>query len=296
MRAAPRGCGALARTADCSATAARAARVPSTPDDPRSSGDPEHEGVALTGGALTAEVVRIGDTVHRSAGPSTHAIHALLRHLEAKGFEGAPRALGFDNRGREILTYIDGTAGAEVDWPSELRTDAGLAAVVHLLAAFHLAAVDFTPPAGSEWLGGTLSLAPGQIICHNDAGPWNLIWRDGLPVALIDWDFAGPGNPLDDVSYVAFYAIPMRDDDHCRRCGFTEIPDRAHRLRLICETYGNGATPSDLIERAEHHLLGDIAEIKEGTAPWVSLLAGTGDDPEDLLRWLRANRGLLLGG
>jgi hypothetical protein len=264
--------------------------------DPRSSGDPDHDEVSLAGGGLTAEVVRIGDTVHRTAGPSTEAVHALLRHLEARGFDGAPRALGFDDRGREILSYIEGTAGWEVDWPPELRTDAGLAAVVRLLGEFHRAAADFTPPLGSEWLGGALSLPPGQIVCHNDAGPWNLAWRAGQPVALIDWDFAGPGNPLDDVSYVAFYAIPMRDDDHCHKCGFTEVPDRAHRLQLVCETYGPGAMPADLIERAEHHLLSDIAEIKEGTAPWVTLLAGTGADPEDLLRWLRANRALLLRG
>jgi hypothetical protein len=176
-------------------------------DDLPSSDDPEQEEAALTGGGLTAEVVRIGDTVHRSAGPSTEAVHALLRHLETKGFDGAPRALGFDDRGREILTYIEGTAGGEVDWPPELRTDAGLAAVVRLLGAFHLAVADFIPPVGSELLGGAPSLAPGEIICHNDPGPWNLIWRDGQPVALIDWDFAGPHNPLDDVSYVAFYAI-----------------------------------------------------------------------------------------
>jgi hypothetical protein len=261
----------------------------------RSKGDPEQEEVALTGGGLTAEVVRIGDTVHRSAGPSTEAVHALLRHLEAKGFDGAPRALGFDDRGREILTYIEGAAGSEVDWLPELRTDAGLEAVVRLLGEFHHAVADFIPTERSEWLGGGPSPAPGEIICHNDPGPWNVVWREGRPVALIDWDFAGPRHPLDDVAYVAFYSIPMRDDAHCRRCGFAEIPDRAHRLRAICETYGNGATPDELIERAEHHLLGDIEELKEGTAPWVVLLGENGgDDPEELLRWLRANRGLLL--
>jgi len=60
-------------------------------------------------------------------------------------------------------------------------------------------------------------------VCHNDIGPGNIIWRGGEPVALIDWDFAGPGDPLDDASYLAFCAVPMLDDDHCRDCGFDEM-------------------------------------------------------------------------
>ena len=32
----------------------------------------------------------------------------VLRHLEAAGFDGAPRLLGIDEHGREVLTYIDG--------------------------------------------------------------------------------------------------------------------------------------------------------------------------------------------
>jgi hypothetical protein len=35
-------------------------------------------------------------------------VHALLRHLEDVGFDDAPRALGFDNQGREMLTYLPG--------------------------------------------------------------------------------------------------------------------------------------------------------------------------------------------
>ena len=44
--------------------------------------------------------VRVGNTVRRAAGWWTLAVHALLRHLEQAGFDGAPRVLGFDERGR----------------------------------------------------------------------------------------------------------------------------------------------------------------------------------------------------
>ena len=49
----------------------------------------------------------MGDTVRRPAGPWTPAVHALLHHLEAAGFEAAPRALGLDSEGREVVSYAD---------------------------------------------------------------------------------------------------------------------------------------------------------------------------------------------
>jgi hypothetical protein len=55
-------------------------------------------------GGNTVGAVRIGDTVHKQASPWTPTVHALLRHLEAAGVGGVPRALGFDDQGREMLS------------------------------------------------------------------------------------------------------------------------------------------------------------------------------------------------
>src|SRR5438874_2138446 len=60
------------------------------------------------GGNLN-DAVRVGNTVRRRAGPWTPAVHALLRFLEAEGFP-APRARGMDEKGREVLDYIEGEA------------------------------------------------------------------------------------------------------------------------------------------------------------------------------------------
>jgi hypothetical protein len=64
----------------------------------------------LSGGNVTP-VVRVGDTVRRASGPWSFAVHGLLRHLEAHGFAGAPRWLGIDEQGREVLTFIPGKVG-----------------------------------------------------------------------------------------------------------------------------------------------------------------------------------------
>ncbi|HKW77884.1 MAG TPA: aminoglycoside phosphotransferase family protein, partial [Candidatus Limnocylindria bacterium] len=60
-------------------------------------------------GGNLQDTVRVGDTVRRRTGPWTPAVHALLRHLEKRGFP-APRVRGIDERGREILGYIEGEA------------------------------------------------------------------------------------------------------------------------------------------------------------------------------------------
>ncbi|WP_033432008.1 phosphotransferase [Saccharothrix syringae] len=37
--------------------------------------------------------------------------------------------------------------------------------------------------------GGT-GPAGGEVACHGDFGPWNVVWRDGRPVGVLGWDYA----------------------------------------------------------------------------------------------------------
>src|SRR3979490_123534 len=67
--------------------------------------------IPLGGGNMSSGVVRVGAPVRRPAGPWTPAVHALLTHLHEAGFRGAPRPLGIDDRGREILTFVPGPGG-----------------------------------------------------------------------------------------------------------------------------------------------------------------------------------------
>jgi hypothetical protein len=63
---------------------------------------------ALHGGRQTVGIVRVGDTVRRPRHARSDFVHAVLRRLEAAGLDGAPRLLGIDEHGREVLTYLDG--------------------------------------------------------------------------------------------------------------------------------------------------------------------------------------------
>src|SRR5687768_12083443 len=142
--------------------------------------------------------------------PWSPSIHLLLQHLESVGFVAAPRFLGIDDEGREVLSYVEGICGADGSngpgygahvWAMVVPDD-GLTRFARLLREYHDAVAGFTPPTDARWAtggGGATGPGPGEVICHNDIGPWNVVWRDSTPVCFIDWDYAAPGPPLDDV-------------------------------------------------------------------------------------------------
>lgn len=183
------------------------------------------------GGNLN-DAMRVGDTVRRRAGPWTPAVHALLRHLESAGFE-APRPLGRDERGREILTYLEGEAhsGTFVPLPDHVMADEHLIAAAKLLRRYHEVVTDFRPPSDARWR--LIAPTPHEIVCHNDWSPWNALFRDGRLVTVLDWDLAGPGTRLWDVANGAYSWAPL-SVEHTKR----PIEEKARRARLFLDAYG----------------------------------------------------------
>ena len=194
------------------------------------------EPVRLPGGNV-APVYRVGDTVRRSTGPWTPTVHALLSHLERVGFEPAPRVLGIDGDGREILSYIEGFVPYAPEIPAEIWSDAALAAAASLVRRYHDAVESFEPPADAQWR--FCPGAPtGSIVCHNDLAPWNTVYRDGMPAAFIDWDFAAPAPRLWDIAYAACRFVPLYYDGVPGVGGEPDVNEYARRLRLFCDEYG----------------------------------------------------------
>ncbi|MEP6624616.1 MAG: phosphotransferase [Acidimicrobiia bacterium] len=194
---------------------------------------------ALAGGNV-GTVVRVGDTVRRATGPWTPAVHELLRHLEQVGFEYSPRVLGIDERGREILTYIEGETAISHPWPEWAWADATLAEVAEIVRSFHDAVDDFRPTGARTWRFGTGPLGPaelasGEIVCHNDIAPYNIVVRDGRVVGIIDWDLAAPAIPAWDVAFTAWTFAPIHGPTLVRDLGAPV--DVGRRLRLLCDAY-----------------------------------------------------------
>jgi hypothetical protein len=202
--------------------------------------------VPLSGGRITSGVVKVGDTVRRPAAASSPFIAELLGELRRRGFTGAPRHLGFDWRGREILTYLPGQVPARFQqW-----TDPQVAAAGSLLRGFH----DATR--GSRLAGRH------PVVCHHDPGPNNTVFADDVPVAFIDFDTAAPGDPLEDLGYMAWtWCISSKP-------GAAPAAVQAAQVRSLADAYGLDAT-------SRSRLIDAVLDRQTGNAQWWrSHLAG----------------------
>lgn len=166
-------------------------------------------------------MLRVGDTVVRPLAPRWEGTHALLAHLRAAGFSGAPAVLSVTGD-LETLTYMPGTP-AVPPLSLEFLTDDALVSVADLLRRYHRAAASFDP-SGYRW--PRPAVPPrfrGRLVSHNDVYPANIVFRGGRAAALIDFDLAGPGSAVWDFAAAARTWVPLAPD--------SDIPDaRAGRV------------------------------------------------------------------
>ena len=222
---------------------------------------PRHPEIPLHGGtANRGLVVRVGDTVRRPTRPTSPATHALLRHLAAVGFPGAPRFLGTDGEGREVLSYVEGRA-ITPPYPAWALTDTALASVAGLLRRYHEAVAGFDPrPYG--WPPSPPAEFGGGLVLHNDPNLDNVVFRGARAVALIDFDLASPGARVWDVAAAARLWAPLRLDADVADARRGRV---LRRFRLFADAYG--LTPAErgrLVEAviANHDWLYDV--VRDG--------------------------------
>jgi Phosphotransferase enzyme family len=197
------------------------------------------EGELLTGGGVTQGIVRIGDTVRRPLRPFSLTVQAYLAHLRDAGFTGAPLPLGVDEQGREVLSFVPGDVHG---WPlpPEAAGDQVLVALARLIRALHEASAGWRPPRDAVW-GGTPANAgriteQAELVSHRDYYRGNVVFRHGLPVALIDFDLAKPTTRLYDIANALWYWAPLRDPrDRDPALADADIP---HRVAMFADAYG----------------------------------------------------------
>lgn len=176
---------------------------------------------SLPGGFVNA-VVRVGDTVRRPVSTRTKFVGDLLRFLEASGWSGAPRYLGMDDQGREVLGYLTGHVAWGPRQPASVSSDESLVTVARLVRQFHDLTAG-TPLAGDQ-----------EVVCHNDLSPRNTVYQvssgELRPTAFIDWDLAAPGARVHDIAHVCWQYLGLGPS-------VTDIAKAARRMRLIVDSY-----------------------------------------------------------
>jgi hypothetical protein len=200
----------------------------------------------LKGGNVN-HIVRKANTVLRPTGYWSPCVHELLKHLEKQGFEGAPRFLGIDESDREILTFVSGEVPGD-DYPKlkpYMWSDETLVGLARLLRAFHDATEGVTLTSEDRWQLSYADEREHEVICHNDAALYNVVFQQGAPVALIDFDMAGPGPRMWDIAYTLYTSVPLASfaPDYCSGATVPYQSDlhaeeRRRRIHLFFESYG----------------------------------------------------------
>ena len=213
----------------------------------------------LEGGHMT-EVARLGDQVLREAGPWTPTIQRLLAHLSEQGLEWVPEPLGLDERGRETVRFIPGEVPnyplPAYVWDERTLGDAG-----RMLRVLHDAAAGYADPE-ARWRQPVHE--PVETVCHNDVAPYNMVFREGRLVGLIDFDMASPGSRLWDFSYLAYRLAPLSAPGNVEAGPFGTAAQQ-ERLRRLVDAYGMPFAVADVLRAAQARLR-DLARYSDEAA------------------------------
>ena len=106
--------------------------------------------IPLAGGRITDGVVRLADTVRRPAKESSRRVQSALHALRLAGFYRAPEFLGFDEKNREILSFIEGYVPGDLGENSVEQ----FYMAIDMARDLHQASRAFAPE--------------GLVLCHDD--------------------------------------------------------------------------------------------------------------------------------
>lgn len=207
------------------------------------------------GQLLSAEksVRKYGCVVTRPGSLWTPSIHAYLRYLEQSGFRYAPKLVGdgVDADGNETIAFVDGEMVHPGPWTDDALIEMGRA-----VRQLHNLSAAFKPPVDAVWQPWFLrELGQGKLVFgHGDIAPWNIVTKGGMPIAFIDWEYAGPIDPIMELARVCWLFPQLHDEDVAEQVGLPALDVRAKQVRLIADAYGVSA-----VER--HRLVDHIIEV-----------------------------------
>ena len=149
--------------------------------------------------------------------------------------------------------------------------DHALAEVAALIRSYHDTVADFPMPASRQWSDrGSDPGGPGEVFCHNDLAPWNLV-RSATGWAFIDWDLAAPGRRSWDLAWALLSLVPLMPGS---QLGLAET---RRRIAVFREGYGAAIFPADVLHVAVERAGREAGLIRSrgslGQQPYARLLA-----------------------
>jgi Phosphotransferase enzyme family len=247
----------------------------------------------LRGGWENAGAVwRVGREVRRPGSASTVTVQALARHLRIRGLSEVAEPLGVDEQGRERWVYIEGYVPSG-EFPGWVCSRSTLCRVAAVLRRFHDAGRDF-PIRDGRWNREMASLHGGPVIGHNDVCPENVVFRNRVPVGLVDLDFAAPTDPHLDLAILARLWSPLEDGQFTGEYPLARVVAAVH-------AYGPDGIDPDAFHQAllHSHQLGVAfmtRRVTRGQEPFVTAWRVSGGQAERdrRLQWWSDHRAELI--
>ncbi|MCS5707983.1 aminoglycoside phosphotransferase family protein [Candidatus Berkiella cookevillensis] len=178
----------------------------------------------------------LNNEVHRESGYWTKQVHQFLHFLREQGFTQAPEPLGFDEQGREIVSFVKGQT---CDYPlsDEVASLEALVSAAKLLRTYHNVSQSFLNEITTTNQTWMLSCRdPQEVICHSDFAPYNICFEGKQAVGIIDFETAHPGPRVWDIVYALYRFAPFSNPKNIE--SFGGIEDQILRAYLFCNAYG----------------------------------------------------------
>jgi len=153
-----------------------------------------------------------GRIIYKDRKPQSVTTQRLLHHLQCKNIDFCPKPLGFDNKGREMLSFMHGNTID--DYPAvspiidKIQT---VKQAAFMLRKFHDATIDFPKQPDDVWFLRYDGDLPKEVICHNDFAPYNVTFENNLPIGLIDFDTACLAPRVWDIAHTVYRFVPLSE-------------------------------------------------------------------------------------
>lgn len=186
-------------------------------------------------------VVRVGNPQSARLGIDRMREERVWRAATAAAL--SPALLAFDARsGDAVSVFVDAPSAADVmaaGHAAALTSASGLSALARALRRTHALAVpctsvdpadsvqrylDLRTASGARWpdwvppLLARLRARPSPVqpaLTHHDFNPWNLLWLPDAEVQVLDWEYAGLGDPwFDVVTVFAHWSLDAEAREH----------------------------------------------------------------------------------
>lgn len=230
------------------------------------------EEIPFASGESGQKVVKVEDTVRKEPSENSKLVREVMTVLSSSNFQYSPNYLGIDQKGREIMTYIEGKQMNHTEITLDLMKQ-----TLGVLKRYHDI---FSISELSE---------NEETLLHTDYAPWNLIVREGKLVGIIDFDKAKPGKRISDVVYICWNLLDIGSEDS----NLTE-EEIFKYLPVLVGAYGEIDTSDfvDVLLSEQNRILLErelrVKEVEEGEEK--EYRKGICEDIKKQIEWVKRNR------